>query len=56
MMGHGKHDNCVMCRMGKAVGMIEKHPDDCNCETNTKKRVEQKSQSKDRQFANADLA
>jgi len=30
MMGHGKHDNCAMCRMGKAVGMIEKCSDK-NC-------------------------
>jgi len=30
MMGHGKHDNCMMCSMGKAVGMIEKCTDK-NC-------------------------
>ena len=30
MMGHGKHDNCLMCSMAKATGMIEKCTDK-NC-------------------------
>jgi len=30
MMGHGKHDNCMMCKMGKTIGMIEKCTDK-NC-------------------------
>ncbi len=36
-MKHGPHDNCLMCSMAKAVGMIEKHPKDCNCQANIKK-------------------
>ncbi len=56
MMGHGKHDNCAMCRMGKAIGMIEKHPDDCNCEANPEEKAEQKRESKERRFTNADFA
>lgn len=23
MMGHGKHDDCIMCKTGKTVGIIE---------------------------------
>ncbi len=32
MMGHGKHDSCVMCRTAKSAGILEDHPDDCKCE------------------------
>ncbi|MBI2028224.1 MAG: hypothetical protein HYT07_01310 [Candidatus Levybacteria bacterium] len=46
MMGHGKHDNCAMCRMGKAVGMIEKHPEGCECETHPKKKDERENYGK----------
>ena len=31
MMGHGKHCNCLVCSMGKKVGMIHKC-DDKSCE------------------------
>lgn len=30
MMGHGKHHDCAMCKMAKAVGMVEKCTD-VNC-------------------------
>lgn len=36
-MSHGPHDNCLMCSMGKAMGMIEKHPQNCNCQVPLKK-------------------
>lgn len=42
MMGHGKHDKCVMCGMGKAVGMIEKCTDK-NC-TDPSHREKEKNQ------------
>lgn len=37
MMGHGKHDNCMMCGMGKAIGMIEKCTDKNCTDTSHKK-------------------
>lgn len=40
MMGHGKHCNCMMCSMGKAVGMMPKCTDK-NC-TNPMHKKEQK--------------
>jgi len=48
MMGHGKHDNCMMCRMGKAVGMIEKCTDQYCTDPSHKKEKEQK-QNQDNQ-------
>lgn len=46
-MSHGPHHNCLMCSMAKSVGMMEKHPEDCNCEVHPKKegkKDEQKSE------------
>lgn len=42
MIGHGKHDNCMMCKMGKAMGMIEKCTDK-NC-TDQSHEVEKKKE------------
>jgi len=47
-MGHGKHDNCMMCRMGKAVGMIEKCTDK-NCSDQTHKKENEKIEKKSSQ-------
>lgn len=41
MMGHGKHDNCTMCSMGKAIGMIEKCTDKNCTHPSHKKEKEQ---------------
>lgn len=44
-MKHGPHDNCMMCRMAKTVGMIEKHPENCNCQIKQEqKKAEPKQQ------------
>jgi len=43
MMGHGKHDNCMMCSMGKKVGMIDKCTDK-NC-TDSSHKEEEKNES-----------
>jgi len=40
MMGHGKHDNCMICSMGKAIGMIEKCTDK-NCSDPIHKKEKQ---------------
>lgn len=40
-MKHGPHHNCLMCRMAKKVGMIEKHPENCNCQAKQEQRQEQ---------------
>lgn len=48
MMGHGKHDNCMMCRMGKAIGMIEKC-NDKNCTNPIHKDEEEKEQDQKKQ-------
>ncbi|MBI4097785.1 MAG: hypothetical protein HY426_01990 [Candidatus Levybacteria bacterium] len=45
-MKHGSHHNCLMCGMAKTVGMMEKHPKDCDCEAHPKEKDEQKSESK----------
>lgn len=48
-MLHGPHHDCLMCGMAKTVGMMEKHPKDCDCEVHPKKEGkedEQKSESK----------
>lgn len=45
-----------MCRMAKTIGMMEKHPEDCDCEAHPKNKDEQKIQGKDEQFGNADFA
>ncbi len=45
MMGHGKHDNCLICRMGKTIGMIEKCIDK-NCIHPTHKKEERKQVQK----------
>lgn len=45
MMGHGKHDNCAMCRMGKAAGMIEKCTDKNCTDTSHKKEKEQEKKN-----------
>lgn len=37
MMGHGKHCNCMICSMGKTVGMIEKCDDKSCAHPNHKK-------------------
>lgn len=42
MMGHGKHCDCMICSMGKAVGMI-KRCNDKYC-TNPKHKKEEKDQ------------
>jgi len=44
MMGHGKHCDCMICSMGKAVGMISKCTDK-NC-TNPMHKKEQKDKEK----------
>lgn len=41
-MKHGPHDNCMMCRMARAIGMMEKHPKSCDCEAHPEKKDEQK--------------
>ena len=41
MMGHGKHDTCMMCSMGKAIGMIEKCSDKNCTDTSHKKEKEE---------------
>ena len=48
MMGHGKHDNCMMCRMGKAIGMIEKHPENCDCQEKHEDYKKEESNKEDR--------
>lgn len=45
-MSHGPHHDCLMCNMAKIVGMMEKHPKDCDCEAHPKKKNEQKKESK----------
>lgn len=45
MMGHGKHDNCMMCKMGKAIGMIEKCTDK-NCSDPIHKKEREEEQKK----------
>lgn len=40
VMSHGPHDNCIMCKMARAVGMMEKHPKNCDCEAQPKKKDE----------------
>lgn len=43
-MGHGKHCDCVMCAIGKAIGMIPKCTDDnCTHESHQKDKEETKS-------------
>lgn len=34
-----------MCRMARAIGMMEKHPKSCDCEAHPKKKDEQKDES-----------
>ncbi|MBI2593640.1 hypothetical protein HYW44_03280 [Candidatus Daviesbacteria bacterium] len=41
-MSHGPHDNCLMCSMGRMMGMVEKHPKNCNCQTQIKKEEPKK--------------
>jgi len=50
MMGHGKHCNCMVCSMGKAVGMIPKC-DDQNCRhpSHQKGKEDIKSESDDKE-------
>lgn len=43
-MSHGPHHNCLMCTVAKTVGMMEKHPKGCDCETHPKKKDEQKAE------------
>ncbi len=45
MMGHGSHHNCMMCKMAKTVGMMEKHPENCDCQ-NQKEEKEEKHEEK----------
>lgn len=49
MMGHGTHCSCMICSMGKAVGMIEKCTDK-NCpDSSHKKETEEKDKTYDKQ-------
>lgn len=48
MMGHGKHDNCMMCTMGKAIGMIEKCTDQ-NCTNPIHKKEKEEEIKKNEQ-------
>lgn len=41
-MAHGPHHDCLMCKMAKTVGMMEKHPRGCNCQSHPQKEDEQK--------------
>lgn len=38
-MSHGPHHDCLMCSMAKTVGMIEKHPENCDCEEAKKEEL-----------------
>jgi len=40
-MSHGSHCSCLMCSMAKGIGMMEKHPKDCNCQKENKKEERQ---------------
>lgn len=42
-MDHGPHHNCAMCRMVKAVGMMEKHPEGCDCQEKHEHKHEDES-------------
>lgn len=44
-MGHGKHDNCMVCSMGKAIGMIEKCTDK-NCTHQSHKKEKEEAEKK----------
>lgn len=39
MMGHGKHCDCMLCSMGKKVGMVKKC-EDGSCEDPSHKEKE----------------
>ncbi len=45
MMGHGKHHNCAMCRMARAIGMLPKCTDK-NCTNPMHKKEEKKKEQK----------
>lgn len=45
-MSHGPHDNCTMCKMARAIGMMEKHPKGCNCEGHPRKKDEREDEIK----------
>lgn len=42
MGNHGPHHTCMMCGVAKATGMMEKHPENCNC-TEAQKEKEEKT-------------
>jgi len=48
MMGHGKHDNCMVCSMGKAIGMIEKCTDK-NCSDPMHKKEQDRQSEENKQ-------
>jgi len=43
MGNHGPHDNCMMCSVAKATGMMKKHPENCNCEAAQKAKNEDRN-------------
>lgn len=45
-MLHGPHDNCMMCKMARTIGIMRKHPKNCACETHPKNKDEEKSKNK----------
>ncbi len=42
-MSHGPHHKCLMCSMGRVMGIMEKHPKNCNCQVSIKKDEPKKS-------------
>ncbi len=43
-MDHGRHCECGLCKMGKAVGMIKKCQDE-NCHHESHKKGEEKKEA-----------
>lgn len=55
MMGHGKHCDCLMCKMGKAVGMAEQCNDQhCKDPSHTKDKEGEKEQKDHNHDKNCD--
>lgn len=55
MMGHGTHCDCLMCKMGKGVGMVPTCNDQhCKDPSHTKEKGEEKAQKDQEHNKNCD--
>ncbi len=55
MMGHGKHCDCLLCKAGKATGMIQPCNDgQCAHPSHTEEKEEEKGQKDDKHDKNCD--